>query len=125
MNAKSKVYLIVDDEPTVCQVLSDSIQDEQCVTVHHASNGKEAFDLILDNFIDIVITDLCMEDGSGFDLIKNINTLPPDDRPLVYVISGLDKDSEHFEDITNIEDYFQKPFRTDHVARKIKKKVAS
>ena len=53
------------------------------------SDGGEAFDEVLKNTFDVVITDLEMPGMDGFQLLSAISLLPAARRPPVIVISAL------------------------------------
>jgi two-component system chemotaxis response regulator CheY len=54
-----------------------------------ASDGAEAFDVVLGGGVDLVVTDLDMPEMDGFGLIAAIRLLSPRSRPPVVVVSGL------------------------------------
>ncbi|MCI6044753.1 response regulator [bacterium] len=72
--------LIVDDEKIIRETISQQIPwaklgiDE----VKTASNGLEAYDIIMDEYPDIVMTDIKMPGLSGLELIKKIKKIHSD-----------------------------------------------
>lgn len=69
--------LIVDDEKIIRETLSSLIpwQDYGICLIGSASNGIEAFDMIMDEFPDIVISDIKMPGLSGLELLEKIRNL--------------------------------------------------
>lgn len=72
--------LIVDDERIIRETLSRHIDwaalDVQVIGT--ASNGLEAYDIIMDEYPDIVMTDIKMPGFSGLELLQRIKSLHPD-----------------------------------------------
>ena len=68
---ESKQILVVDDEPNLRRVLSAQLGREGH-EVLVAADGAEALELLRDNHIDLVITDLGLPDGTGIDLMNTL-----------------------------------------------------
>jgi two-component system, response regulator YesN len=64
--------LIVDDEPLIREGIAEGIawQELQCETPFCAENGMEAINIIKENRVDIVITDIKMPGMTGLELSK-------------------------------------------------------
>lgn len=69
--------MIVDDEETIRNALSHMIDYESIgyKVIAAAKNGMEAFDIICDEYPDVVITDIKMPILNGLELIQRANTL--------------------------------------------------
>lgn len=105
-----KQIAIVDDDEGILDFLFDALDQSKYEVVTFNNAGK-AYEHILDNFIDVLITDIRMEfHNGGKELIENINELPPNDRPVVFVISG--ETDLSFEDAKRlgVHRYYLKPF---------------
>jgi len=63
--------LIVDDEPNYQIVLSEFLRDEGFETLT-ADNGQQALELIKDNDVDLVLTDMQMPGMDGFALLQAV-----------------------------------------------------
>jgi len=68
--------LLVDDEPIILEGLSVLVdwEAEGCEIVHTASNGKEAYDYLLDNEVDLILADIKMPIMTGLELLEKIRT---------------------------------------------------
>jgi CheY-like chemotaxis protein len=109
-----RTILVVDDEQDVQEVIGELFINYGDIVLY-ASNSKEAFDVLLNNFVDVVISDMIMPGGSGTDLISNIGTLPLDDRPILYLISGMtDLKEEKLKDV-KVERFYTKPFSVENL----------
>jgi CheY-like chemotaxis protein len=95
---KNHTLLIVDDEVDLREILAFQFKKDG-FNVLEASNGKEAFELVKSNKIDLVITDIQMPGGNGVELLDNIKQ-HNSEVPVVLFITG-------FTDIS-VEDAFHK-----------------
>jgi CheY-like chemotaxis protein len=68
---KRATILVVDDEPALRELLVDALRDE-AVAVHAAASGSEALALARQERPDLVVTDLCLGDCSGVDVIDQL-----------------------------------------------------
>jgi DNA-binding LytR/AlgR family response regulator len=103
---KSVRLLIVDDEPLAIkrlEILIQSVEWAECCGT--ASGCDEAVDATLMLKPDIVLLDIRMRDGTGFDYLKR---LPPELVPIVIFVTAFD--SHAIEAFThNALDYVLKP----------------
>ncbi len=74
---KAKAILIVDDEEGIRESLEKVLAKAGYLTTT-ASTGNEAFGILSEKPIDIVLTDLKMPDGDGLELLKLIKKKSPD-----------------------------------------------
>jgi len=68
--------LLVDDEPIILEGLSILInwEAEGCRIVKSASNGKEAYEYLLENEVDLILADIKMPIMTGLELLEKIRT---------------------------------------------------
>ena len=118
--------LIVDDETNLLENLYNFLKDKGFKKVYTAKNLKESR-FKLGNFkIDLVVLDLMLPDGSGFDLLKEIRKTSDMAVIILPALDGIDDRKEGFEN--KADDYLVKPFfpdellwRIDAVLRRSKK----
>ncbi len=116
-NLKGINILVVEDEPLLLEVMVEELTYAGA-HVLHASGGNQAFEILIDNSVDIVLTDIRMANGNGVDLIKKINQkLAP--RPLIFVVSGYSEESVEELKELSVEEVIKKPFRWDSIIRLI------
>ena len=84
-SSNSPRVLVVDDEPSVRELLADILQSEG-YDVSLAENGSDALRLFQDGTFDAVFTDLGMPGMSGWELARSLRELS-DDVPIA-VITG-------------------------------------
>jgi PAS domain S-box-containing protein len=82
---QAHTILVADDEPGIRRVLKKRLVDWN-FRVMTAENGRRAISLIQSDRPDVVITDLFMPEGDGFDLLRYIQETSPE-LPVI-VISG-------------------------------------
>lgn len=111
--------LIVDDAPGVSDVLAIKLEREGYVTVA-AKNAERAGNLLEQDEFDLVLLDIRLPDGSGFELLSRLRQHRSLlDTPII-IISGLDQPSDvaaALQDGAN--DYITKPFEFPIVIARI------
>lgn len=117
------VLLIADDEKNIRSGLDLAFTDEG-YTVITAADGKEAWDKLQKNYVDLVITDLRMPGMDGYELLKRISssypTLP------VIVLTGHGTIETAVETMRDgAVDFFTKPVDIDKLILVVKKTVAA
>ncbi len=79
--------LIVDDEEDLREAIVFDFR-RKGFKVFEASNGRSAYDIVSQNPIDIVLSDLRMPDGDGVELLDRIKALNPT-TPVVMFMTGF------------------------------------
>ncbi len=99
--------LIVDDEPLIRTGIRNDLAELQWVqVVCESASVMEAVDDIRTNEIDLVLLDVQLPDGTGFDVIREIG---PQRMPAVIFVTAYDRYAiQAFE--VNAVDYLLKPF---------------
>ena len=117
LNIKDLNILVVDDEPYVCEFLSEFLSD-QGQRVTSVCSGSEAIKLLRDGSFDLVLCDLVMRVVSGKEVIKVAGTLGT--RPKIGLITGW---SEKIEDSDNnnlnLDFIVKKPFEFSALSEQI------
>ncbi|HEX5392867.1 MAG TPA: sigma-54 dependent transcriptional regulator [Rhodocyclaceae bacterium] len=84
---KGKQILIVDDEPKMRRVLEIMLQKMDFLVLN-AGNGVEALDVFHGNAVDLIITDLCMPEMDGIELLANLRASGADVPVIVVTAHG-------------------------------------
>jgi DNA-binding response OmpR family regulator len=66
--------LVVDDEPELCELLTDALSDEY-IHVATAANAHEAIEHTRNHSVDFIVTDLCLGDRSGLDVLDELDRI--------------------------------------------------
>lgn len=111
--------LVVDDEEIIRESLTFILRKEGYV-VDEAENGKIAHQKILENFYDIVITDIEMPEMKGIELLEKISALTI--QTAVMIITAYGSLDTAIRALRNgASDYILKPVEFDELVIKIKR----
>ena len=67
---EKKVILIVDDIEDVREIIEASLSNIKNTSILQAESGNAAFSILRDDHVDLIISDIAMPDGNGFELIS-------------------------------------------------------
>jgi len=81
-----KTILVVDDESSVRDLIEQMLIMET-YSIKKASNGREAMDILNQQDVDLVVTDMVMPEENGIDLIMNLKKQQPD-VPIIGISGG-------------------------------------
>ena len=113
MTLSLPTILLIDDEES--QLLSlKSFLTRRNYKILTASNGKDGFDVVRNNTVDIVLTDFRMPEWDGYEVLKQIKKLNPEIDVVIMTAFGS------VEDAVNIMkagayDYITKPIDLDEL----------
>ncbi len=109
--------LIVDDEKNLLENLYKFLKDKGFNKVFTAKNLKESRFKLENNKIDLIVLDLMLPDGSGFDLLKEVRQTSDIAVIILSALDGIDDRREGFEN--KADDYIVKPFLPDELLWRI------
>lgn len=118
MKLDTKTILIVDDEELSRDAITAGLQGSE-YRILSAANGKAAMEVIRNESIDLVLTDLKMPEMDGFELIEQIRKL--ESRPVVLVqtvIQEIDTVVQLMR--SGVYDYITKPLSIEGLRNRIK-----
>jgi two-component system, chemotaxis family, chemotaxis protein CheY len=98
--------LIVDDDETD-RLFQRSILEQAGHSLFFAKNGEEAVRLYLRNSIDVVVTDLHMPRGDGFEVITALLGLDPD--ACIIAVSGTGPEQLSMAKMLGAQAIMEKP----------------
>jgi two-component system response regulator HydG len=111
--------LVVDDDQANLSSLA-VIFDRESWRVVTAPNGKDALDLLRQNPVDVVVTDLAMPGIDGLDLLKNVKKLRPETEVILMTAYGtVEKAVEAMKE--GADDFVTKPFKRPQIVKAVKK----
>lgn len=110
--------LIVDDEPLIRTGIRDGLSARPDVDVVGECGGvAEAVEALRDDEVDLVLLDVELPDGSGFDVIRQIGS---ERMPAVVFVTAYDKYAiQAFE--VNAVDYLLKPFDSSRLVESVER----
>jgi putative nucleotidyltransferase with HDIG domain len=110
--------LIVDDEEMIRELLVSALLQEGYIC-HMASNVDEAFAILSEHPVDMVISDIMMPGRSGVELLRDIKKVDAD--IAVLMVTGLSDMNTALECIRlGADDYISKPFSINRVFLTVK-----
>lgn len=115
-----KRILIVEDVQAIIdsmKVLIEMVDDE--VEVYSANNGRQALELIKEQDIDLLITDIYMPDMDGLELIKEVQKKYPSIKMLA--ISGVGNHDLEIAKCFGASYVLNKPFQMSELTSAIHK----
>ncbi len=108
--------LVVEDEPAIAESLAYSLRREG-YTVDLAATLEAAASKVADS--DLIILDLMLPDGSGFDLLADLRRL--ESAPAVIILSSRDQEADRVAGLeTGADDYVTKPFSPREVVARVR-----
>jgi len=108
MSPNKARILVVDDEPTLLELLGDFLR-EQGHEVILADTGAKGLDLYNSEIPDLVLLDLKLPDISGLDVLRHISSR--DEETALIVISGVGSTEDAIEALRRgAWDFLVKPF---------------
>lgn len=114
-NAK---ILLVDDEQEIREIIRITLEKEGFMNVKEAGSVYETIQKCRNCIFDLIILDILLPDGSGFDICKTLREFT--DAPIFFLTaksSDLDKLSGF---AMGADDYITKPFQPLEVVARIK-----
>ncbi len=110
MSAKQKI-LVVDDQESQRRIIVDVLSHADYQVIQ-ASGVGEASRRIAEDSLDLIITDLKMEDGNGMDVLAEAKRIAPDAEVVVMTAYGSIQSAVEAMR-RGAYDYLTKPFDTD------------
>lgn len=120
---QKQTVLIVDDEPTNLQLLSNQLREEYLVLV--AKSGQQALHRLETNNIDLVLLDIVMPDMDGYEVIYAIKENPKfKNIPVIFISSRTESEEEIKGLRLGAVDYIGKPFQPAIVQARVRTHMA-
>ena len=109
MNYKEKKILILDDNPEILEMVQESLNIAGFSNLTSVQSQKEALEQFEEKSFDLVILDIMLPEGSGFEVLKGIRKTSMVPVLFLSAISDIEKQYQGFE--LGADDYIIKPFR--------------
>lgn len=115
--------LLIEDEFNILDVLR-RILASHGHNVLAAENMEQARNLVMENLLDLVITDQRLPDGSGLDLLREIkDQFPEIAMMMITAYSSIENAVEAIK--AGADDYVVKPFRVEEIEHKVARLLKS
>lgn len=108
---RSLCIVIADDDRDAVLTLQMLLRDEGH-EVHAAYDAREALDQVLRHDPDVLVLDIVLGRGSGFEVAKTVRARHGEARPTIVGVSGIYKKSSDriLADISGFDHYLVKPY---------------
>jgi two-component system response regulator HydG len=111
--------LVVEDDDTNRQTL-ERIFSKEPYDLRVAADGEAALDIVREDSIDVVLSDLMMPGMDGLELLKTVRTLQPDMEFILITAYGtVEKAVEAMKE--GAYDFITKPFKRMEVLRRVRR----
>jgi DNA-binding response OmpR family regulator len=112
--------LVVDDDPTIAEVISDYLRDAG-LEPRHAADGPSALSLAEAWQPDIVVLDLMLPGLDGLEVCRRLRQVGDGRHPLpVIMLTALSEESERVRGLeAGADDYVIKPFSPRELALRV------
>ncbi len=109
--------LIVEDDPSICQVLQDNLAFEG-FTVQSVSDGRDVLSKISDFLPHLVLLDLALPGEDGFEVCRAVTQLL--DPPSIIMLTARTQHDDKVHGLRlGADDYVTKPFKFDELLARI------
>jgi CheY-like chemotaxis protein/predicted regulator of Ras-like GTPase activity (Roadblock/LC7/MglB family) len=118
MSILTQKILIVDDDPTLLEHLTQSLSPYYAFSIVTAENGAEAVEVLDREQVDLVVTDVQMPLMDGFALVSHISQHHPK-LPVIVITAHASPPMEHRLNRMGIVSFEKKPIDADALANRI------
>lgn len=124
LTLKEKHFLVVDDYPSMRELISQQLKKLGITKITFAESGNEAMRKIVElessDPIQYVLSDLIMNDGNGIDLIKNLREkLGKKGIPIIMITSKAEIVYVLEAARSGVSSYLVKPWEEEEFAKKL------
>jgi two-component system, sensor histidine kinase and response regulator len=113
--------LVVDDYQPMRQTIIGILKEMGFKKIFGANDGADALQVLDDEQIDLVISDLNMPNLNGFELLRNIRSIPAwYNTPFILVTGDSELQTVALAAKTKVNEFIIKPFSADILKKKIK-----
>lgn len=108
---------IVEDEPSIAQTVQFTLEAEG-FSIQHFSTGNSCVTALADNHPSLILLDIGLADGSGFDFFRKIRELT--DAPIIYMTARGNEIDRVVGLEMGADDYIVKPFSLRELVARIR-----
>jgi len=131
MELKYATVLVVDDESMLLDIFREWLEEEHC-GVLTARDGAAALQILRDQHVDVVVSDVRMPVMDGIVMLKNLttyvgmsqNTYPPKMPKMIFISGFTDLEPREAYDL-GVEVIMQKPIKRDQFVDAVRRTLRS
>ena len=109
--APHRSLLLVDDDPRVLDSLKRTLRNEG-YRIYTAENGRDGLDILKNNDVGVVLSDLMMPEMDGITFLEEVSHLKPDAVRLMLTASSSFENASGAINRANVFGYLIKPWQT-------------
>lgn len=109
--------LIVDDEVDICEMMSFTF-DSHGFKTFVAYDAAQAFEIVKNEDLDLVVSDIRMPKGGGMKLLEDIKN-HNSERPKVFLITGYSDNTREEAISAGAEDVLAKPIKLQELVDRV------
>lgn len=111
---------LVDDLISMRKALRRVLQSLPGAEIVDFGGAPETIEYLESHYVDLVIADIYLEKGSGFDVLRYIRARPiAPDTPVIFVTGGGTKDDIVYSSELGVSGYILKPFEASELLAKV------
>jgi len=114
----NKKVLIIDDEEDILKLIKTVLKKEGMENVITATTAKDGFEQFQKNNPDIVLLDIMLPDGEGYDVCRQIRSVSK--VPVLFLSAKTEEIDKILGFAIGGDDYISKPFSPKEVAYRVK-----
>ena len=119
-NSQEPFKIVVADDSPIYRKLVENVLNQDGYNVLFASNGREAFEMLVEHQPRLVVTDWEMPDTSGIELCRKIREEPDCYTYIILLTSNTDKDQVVEGLAAGADDYLTKPFHAGELLARVR-----
>lgn len=115
------ITAIIEDQIPMRKAMLRVLESEGIYEVHEFSNSKEAIEFLRSRWVDMVVSDIFLQKGSGFEILRFMRGRTiASDIPVVFVTGEATKDDIVYAIDMGASDYILKPFEPHELTAKLR-----
>lgn len=114
----NKIVLIIDDEEDILRIIKTVLIKEGIEKVVTATTAKDGFAAFQHNQPDLVLLDIMLPDGEGYDVCRQIRNIS--NVPILFISAKTEELDRIVGFAIGGDDYITKPFSPKEVAYRVK-----
>lgn len=121
----ARSVLVVDDEPNIVLSL-EFLMKKAGLEVRSASDGQAALAAVRSDVPDLILLDISMPNGDGFEVCRKIRDNPAWQDVRIIMLTAKGRDSERERGLAaGADDYITKPFSTHDVIERVQAQIGA
>lgn len=119
-NPQKMSVMLVDDQESMLELGENTLREIGFEDIRRAHNGRDAVKQLTTDAVDLIISEVNMDDVDGLKLLKLVRGHPTyKDTPFVMVASTMNMSVVTDGKQLGLSNYLMKPYNTDQLKKKL------